>query len=328
MAEYGLTEAKFHTKQKHAFLDAYLNIWIENVGKKSPSVPSLEIFDLYASYGRCYCDENKEEWDGSALISAKCLKNYPRPKTLWLNSYSEDNEEKEHQHKSLQYYLSQLELPESFEVIISGEPILDNINRALRHCDPKFPSNWILDPYSPAQLPWKIVENIALHEGTYQTSDGTAVTRRPELFINLLTSYLARFSAIDDQKHIVDEALGLPREEWEDILSGYKENGIDLQTAILEIYSHRLAEIYGKYPIAWKVVGTEGNIVYTFLLITESNAGYHVMRLKGKHDMMEWFNHDWTQKAKELKAKRSIQRKASKSSKVALFLSDFEENSE
>ena len=41
---------KWHTRKKHAFIESYLNIWVENV-RNHP--PTLDIFDLFASTGLC-----------------------------------------------------------------------------------------------------------------------------------------------------------------------------------------------------------------------------------------------------------------------------------
>ncbi|MDD3135821.1 MAG: hypothetical protein PHF64_04925, partial [Methanoregula sp.] len=48
---------KWHTRKKHAFIEYYLKIWVDHV-KKNP--PSLDIFDLFASTGLCYCEESKK----------------------------------------------------------------------------------------------------------------------------------------------------------------------------------------------------------------------------------------------------------------------------
>ena len=45
-------QTKWHSRQKHAFLEAYLDIWSNQVGKdKKSKLPTLDIFDLYASFG-------------------------------------------------------------------------------------------------------------------------------------------------------------------------------------------------------------------------------------------------------------------------------------
>ena len=281
----------------------------------------MEIYDLFAGYGKCVCEENGESWDGSATISAKSLQKYSRPKRLWLNCYNDDPEEMKTQCSSLKECLDAAKI--SFQIDFFQEPVLENIDKAIASCDPQYPSIWILDPYSPAQLPWGIVERIATHQGNYQKG-GKPMTRRPELFINLQTTYLARFSGIDDSKHIVDEALGLSRETWEKLVAECLAKGMDTQSAFVEIYGNRLNDIYGKHPIAWKVKGTSGNIVYTILLITENDAGYYVMQVMGKTEVMDWFVHDWKPIADVMKAKRSEQRKAGKSNTTATFLTDYE----
>lgn len=93
---------KWHTRQKHAFLEEYLKIWSEQVGRNTKvNLPTLDIFDLFASYGFCYCHEQKEGWKGSALLAADCLKKYEKGKTLFLNTYNPDEEELKIQREAL-----------------------------------------------------------------------------------------------------------------------------------------------------------------------------------------------------------------------------------
>jgi hypothetical protein len=68
---------KWHSRQKHAFLEAYLDIWSEQVGKSGRPMPTLDILDLFASFGWCHFSDKKETWMGSALLAAECLKKAP-----------------------------------------------------------------------------------------------------------------------------------------------------------------------------------------------------------------------------------------------------------
>ena len=81
-------QTKWHSRQKHAFLEAYLDIWSEQVGKDRKSKPpTLDIFDLYASFGLCHCPDEKKTWKGSALLAAECLKKYQSWKLLFLHDF-------------------------------------------------------------------------------------------------------------------------------------------------------------------------------------------------------------------------------------------------
>ncbi len=305
-----IDKVKPHTRQKHVFLEAYLGIWTENVGRKSGSVPTLEIYDLYSSYGICRCDESGEEWNGSAMIAATCLMNYGNPKFLWLNSYNPESTKIPEQHEALKKNLNSLGFPDTIPLEISGKDVASVIGETIKNLDERYPSIWILDPYSPSELPWDIVETIANTSHTYKNSNGSSFTRRPELFINLMTSTLARYSGFSDgRESMLDVALGMPKSEWKPLLEEYSEKGIDAQSAIIEIYGSKLEEIYGKPPIAIKILGTEGNVVYTVFLVTKHNAGHYMMKFKGLKQYQDWLEHDWTPKAKELKAKRSVKRK-------------------
>jgi len=314
---------KYHSRQKHVFLKAYYDIWTQNVGRKSKSIPSLEIFDLFAAYGKCQCEENEEIWDGTAALSIQCLENYSNPKRLWLNSYHKDPDVMSAQCSSLRRIIEGSKIPQHTIVDITNEPIIDNIDNALKIVNPKFPSIWILDPYAPSQLPWSIVEKVARREGSYPSKKGLKI-RRPEMFINLITFSLARNALRSTgEELILDDALGIPKSEWRPMLDTLRDNGLDTQSAIVEIYGTRLEEIYGKKPIALKVIGTEGNPVYTIFLVTESDAGYFMMLKKGLPQFQDWMRHEWLPEADTLKARRSETRKAKKVGQKVTLLSDF-----
>ncbi len=307
-----MDEVKYHSRQKHVFLKAYLDIWSEQVGRKKKNIPTLDIYDMFASYGRCKCSESGEEWDGSAILAARCLCKYSNGRRLWLNSFNEDSDEMAKQHRGLNMWLDALEIPPRVKINLDGKPIGDAIDNALKYVDPKYPSLWILDPWSPSQLPWEVVEKVARTEGVFYTKKGK-VTRRPEMFINLMTSVLQRCSGMTDgQEKALDIALGMPTEEWRSRLDELREDGLNTREAIVEIYGSKLANIYGKPPIALTVPGTEGNLVYTIFLVTENEAGYYVMRIKKLPKYFEWHQHEWATKAKRLKHKRKGKRRAKK----------------
>ncbi len=307
-----MDEVKYHSRQKHAFLKAYLDIWSEQVGKKGKTIPTLDIYDMFASYGRCKCSEADEVWDGSALLAARCLCEYSKGIRLWLNSFNENPDDMAKQHAGLNRWLGTLEIPSRVKINLDGKPIEDAINDALKKVNPRYPSLWILDPWSPSQLPWEVVEKVARTEGVFYTKKGK-VTRRPELFINLMTSVLQRVSGMTDgQEKALDIALGMPTEEWRSRLDEMREDGLDTREAIVEIYGSKLADIYGKRPIALTVPGTEGNLVYTIFLVTEHEAGYYVMLKHRLQKYFEWHQHEWAKKAKHLKHTRKGIRRAEK----------------
>ena len=113
-------QTKWHSRQKHAFLEAFLDIWSEQVKSKPPT---LDIFDLYASFGFCYCPEEKKTRMGSALLAAECLKKYQSGKLLFLNTYHSDENELQAQKKSLETGLSNIHLPERVRTVIESLPI-------------------------------------------------------------------------------------------------------------------------------------------------------------------------------------------------------------
>ena len=302
-------DVKFHTRQKHQFLEKYLEIWVDNVsGKKSK--PTLDIFDLYSSTGSCLCSNNKEVWDGSAIISAKCLKKYPKGRNLILNSYNDKDDEKKLQIDGLTSKLESLNLPSRVNVQLFSLPIEEAITQAIKYVDPLYPSLWILDPYQPQQLPWSQVQRITTLKGKFINSKGKEEERIPELFIVLITETLQRSSRKDDQMHIVDEALGIERKIWQEKLEYHESQGLNKRQAINEIYAERLFSIYGKNPIILEVEGTEGNIIYTIFFLSQHRAGYYMMLLRKIPEFETWKLSEWKPKAKSISKVKKAVRKA------------------
>ncbi|MBI2078276.1 MAG: hypothetical protein HYT80_07920, partial [Euryarchaeota archaeon] len=83
---------KLHSKQKHSFLKGYLRIWTETVGgNKGAEAPTLQLVDLYAGTGACKEEYDGDIWDGSAVLMARALAEYPSkwPCLLYVNSFNE-----------------------------------------------------------------------------------------------------------------------------------------------------------------------------------------------------------------------------------------------
>jgi three-Cys-motif partner protein len=316
-------DAKYHSRQKHQLLRSYLDIWNENVGRKSDNIPTLEIYDLYASYGKCKCVDNNEIWDGTAIIAAKCLAKYSRSKHLLVNCYSENKDEMKIQQAALQYHLKEISFPEEMNFNIIGKDIVQATQEALTYLDKRYPSIWILDPYSPSTLPWSVVESIATQSYSFRYENQDRI-RRPELFITLMISSLARFSGMDDkQKQPIDICLGMERDDWEREFKDLQTNGLDAQKAFLEIYGSKLEMIYDKKPIAITIEGTQGNHIYAVFIVTDSNAGHYMMKVRKLKEYNKWKEYQWKPEAKHLSARKREQKKASEEGLVALQLDDF-----
>jgi three-Cys-motif partner protein len=295
-----------HQKLKHKFIELYLKIWVENVGqnsKKNP--PSIDFFDLYAASGLAFDKHTGEIWNGSALLAAKAFGEYPNGRLLFLNSYDEDPIKCKSQLEILKKQIIDLEdCPhvKSKTRLISAD-IFEATDDALRVLNRNFPSLWILDPYHPNQLPWKIIERIgsAIGKPYIDRITRKTVTKKPELIINLMTSIIQR--NISRKPELLSNAIGLSEEEWLPLYDKFeqkwKESGVDHCTrhVILDIYAQRLSELYKKPPIIAEVNAAEGGVVYTMLLATDSDAGYHLMMKK----MTEWRDYkiyQWKPEAK------------------------------
>ena len=314
-------EIKWHSRQKHAFLEAYLSIWSEQVGKTGKTMPTLDIFDLYASFGLCHCSDKNETWKGSALLAAECLKKYQKGRLLFLNTFNPSKEETVLQKNSLEKNISDLDLPERIKTEIKTLPIEEAVESAISCVDPKFPNLWILDPYQPEHLPWKIVERICKLEGSYNVR-GMQVTRRPELFICLMTGRLQRFGR-ESKEDIVGSALGMNTDEWNSKLDRYLENGYNVREALIFMYAEKIAQYYEKPPIILEVPANDGAIVYTVFLCTDHDAGHYVMKIDKLPEYQKWKEINWKREAETISKKNRLIRNAEKRGQKQTFFSDY-----
>lgn len=321
-------QIKWHSRQKHAFLEAYLDIWSEQVGKDGKSKPpTLDIFDLYASSGLCYCPEEKKTWKGSSLLAAECLKKYQGGRLLFLNTYGQDQEETTAQKIALETSIINLQLPKRINYLIKTLPIDFAVDEAIKNVKPNFPNLWILDPYKPQDLPWSIVEKICKLEGSYKKGKNNVI-RRPELFINLMTSTLQRETGIDYLKDDwVGISLGMKKEEWESKMKKYIGMGKNRREALILLYAEKISNFYRKPPIILEVPSNDGAIVYTIFLCTDNNAGYYVMKLLKLPEYKKWHKIEWEKSAETISAKSKERRKDEKLGLKPRFLDEFEEDS-
>ena len=315
-------EIKWHSRQKHAFLEVYLSIWSEQVGKTGNTMPTLDIFDLYASFGLCHCSDKNENWEGSALLAAECLKKYQNGRLLFLNTFSPSEENIVLQKNSLEKSISDLDLPERIKTEIKTLPIEEAVESAIPYVDPNFPNLWILDPYQPEHLPWKIVERICKLEGSYNVR-GRQVTRRPELFICLMTGRLQRLTGMDSKEDTVGSALGMNTEEWKLKLDGYLKNDYNVRQALIFMYAEKISQYYEKPPIILEVPSTDGAIVYTVFLCTDHDAGHYVMKIHRLPEYQKWRAIEWKGEAETISKRKKLTRDAAKCGQEQTFLSDY-----
>jgi three-Cys-motif partner protein len=287
-----------HQKLKHKFIETYLDIWVENVGGSGKVVPTVDFFDLFAATGKARSEETGETWDGSAIIVARALAKYPRGNLLFLNSYNPDVNVSKIQFDILKREIKSVvnDNPQFEKVkrVVISEKIEDAVEIALNNLNRNFPSVWVLDPEHPSDLPWNVIQKIASAVGNPYGPKGER--KKPELIINLMTSTLQR--TINTAPQIFTEAIGLPEEEWRAMYSKYetkwKKKGIEDCTrhVILDIYGERLSSLYEKLPVMSLIPSKHGNIVYSMILCTDSNAGYYMMQknLKTfeKYKIFEW----------------------------------------
>lgn len=295
---------KWHTRKKHAFIEFYLKIWVDRV-KNRP--PTLDIFDLFASTGLCYCDERKKyglpepTWPGSAVLSAECLEHYPKGRTLFLNTYHPRDSICRSQKENLERLLSKYS---KIHPVITTLEINDAIREARRYFVPNFPSLWILDPHGASDLPWNVVETIGNLRGQWVDKEGKARERQPEMIITLMTYGLQM--NVNIYPHTVSTMLGLPEDVWRPKYDALMAKYDNTRKALVEMYAERLSELYDKPPIIVEINTTnETAIVYVVFLCTDSNAGHYLMKQEGMKEYNAWI-HQWKQDARTITAEGKL----------------------
>lgn len=300
---------KWHTRKKHFFIESYLKIWIDKVKRNRPT---LDIFDLYASTGLCYCEniaESDSRWGGSACLAAECLVRYPRGRYLFLNTYHPDAERCAAQRANLSRVISEIRKNKSENTIIISKEIDQAVEDAIAFAESRnllqFPTIWILDPYAASNLPWSIVERIAKLRRTYPSTKGGERVRKPELIINLMTFDLQR--NINKNPHVVDIALGMDEEVWRPEIDDLMQSrGYNTREALIELYARRLSELYDKAPIVSEINTTdESAIVYCLFLCTDNDAGHYMGILQGLKDYNTRL-YNWRHEARRVVAEKKL----------------------
>jgi three-Cys-motif partner protein len=304
-------KARWQSKQKHAFLEAYLRIWTGHVGQNPNGGPSLAIVDLHAAHGWCYDKESgKPPWEGTSVLSARYLRDYNtrRGKRLILNTYHPDEATREKQRSDLTEAL-RAENMRSADAIILSLPVEEAVEFAKKRVNPDFPSLWIIDPYQPEEVPWGVIESIIQHEGKRPgrgKGKETFQTRRPELFINLMTASLQR--NVEQNPHLISIVLGLSEDMWRPVFDAYREQTLNKRDAIIEMFLDRLGQFYRKRPRHILVKGAEGNIIYAIIFCTDDDAGYYMMHKEGIPKYQEWLEGKWRPTAEAIAEERRDRR--------------------
>lgn len=299
---------KFHSKQKHSWIESYFRVWTENVNPDRR--PSLDIVDPYASFGWCRDEETKDRWAGTAIRAARCLKNYvaKAPNQLFLNTYSPKSAEHAEQVVALRENLAAVGELQRTRVHLSELPVEQAVDAILPRVNKDFPNVWILDPYVASDLPWNVVENIIKNQGqrkiTSGKDKGKLVPRKPEMFITLMLWSLQKCANSPTAAGVATKAFGMPEEEWRPILQRYLDMGCTMSDALIELYRDRLMEHYKRPPLSFVVKGVDGNIVYALFFCSDEPAGYHSMRVEGQKHFDEWFSKKYAPVAEELKGNR------------------------
>ncbi|MBP2144775.1 three-Cys-motif partner protein [Methanofollis sp. W23] len=302
---------KWHTWKKHAFIESYLNIWKEKV-KHNP--PSLDIFDLYAGTGMCYCEDAEKHnipestWDGSSVLSAKCLEDYKNGRYLFLNTYNQIEEYCEKQKNNLRELSKKIRGENDSKTIITSCLIEEAVEEAIEFGDRcnifRYPTLWILDPCAAKDLPWGVVERIAKLQRPYPHKTKGQQIKKPELIINLMTSDLQR--NVDINPHIVSAAFGMKEYEWRPEFDELIKQGKNYRQAIVEIYAQRLSQYYQKPPIIVEInTKNESAIVFCLFLCLDNDAAYYLSRLDG----MKEYNarlFQWKQDARRMVAEERL----------------------
>ena len=308
------TLVKWHTRQKHEFLREYLDVWAHRVGsRKGVVAPTLEIVDLYSSRGWCRANPSTEHgaptdpWPGTAVLAARALAAYRRPKRLVLNSFEGAREVPgPSQIESLKTAIAaELGPTPAFPVEFLNDEVALATERACKLVDPKFPSIWILDPQVAEDLPWSVVERIANFTGEYRTPrENRTVVRRPEVFITLITEGLQR--NVDRAPRSVDSALGLPESEWRPLLKDLSTQGLNVRQSLIYLYAERLFALYNHWPAFIEVDSSHGNIVYANIFASSTDPGAYMAKKVAATAFKDWKRSEWIPTARLVSKNRRI----------------------
>lgn len=299
----------WHSRQKHEFVRAYYEIWTEHVGHRKGSVaPSLEIIDLFASWGWCRAREPTapaDPWPGTAVLSARALNNYSNPKRLFLNTFDPDGGDAHRQQADALRRAIRGELGDRppFKVDIHEQPLLEALTAAEKVVDFRFPNIWLLDPYNPNQLPWEVVARIASQARTYETK-GKVQTRRPEMVITLMT-YAMQMN-IDQAPGLTSTALGMPVEDWRPQVKELVGAGLNTRQALVSIYAGRLKDLFSYDPIVLEVRGVDGIIVYELVFCTTNPAGKWMTKVRQLSKFWTWNKAEWLPEALRISQNKRI----------------------
>ena len=286
-------EVAIHSQQKPALLRAYLKIWTEHVAKNwAENSPSLDVYDLFAGSGRCVEQEyRKDEWDGTALVAANHLRNYPskRPCNLVLNSWAEKDVERVRNLEALKKRVELIGLggPRR-RVTLMSLAMSEALPEALRIHQKRaqYPSLWILDPYAAQTVSWVSVVRIANDVGEYlDRRTGNRRTRRPELFLHFMTSSLQRNV---HNPRVISEALGCSLKQWEEHSEKVQREGGTILDALSSFYISQLSGLYRRPPLSVKFSGKDGNPVSIAFIVVERDAAWFMSLKEALPQFEEW----------------------------------------
>jgi three-Cys-motif partner protein len=209
--------------------------------------------------------------------------------------------------------------PFLFEVRVFSEEVATAAIRAMTLVDARYPSVWLLDPFTPEQLPWSVVEAVANFSSVYpRKGTGEPIIRRPELIITLMTHALQR--NVRDNPKLVTTALGLAETQWRPTLDSYGQEGLNIREALIRLYCERLEEIYRKPPFALEVSGSSGNVIYAIIFCSSSDAGTYMAHMRVAKAYLAWNESSWKPKANLIAANKRIRRRHGKGAPVQTSL--------
>lgn len=322
---------KWHSRQKHEFIAEYLSVWTTRVGRTSKKTPpTLEIVDLFAGRGWCRADPTAEHgapnapWPGTAVLAARALRDYPRAKRLVLNSFNPAGTAELGKQQACLAKAVAVELGPKppFPVVYLGKDVQAAADEAAGTVDLRYPTLWLLDPYTPEGLPWAVIERIAALKHEYADPvTGVPRTRRPELVITLITEGLQR--NVDRNPGVISAALGMSETEWRPRVNELRSKGLNTRQAVVYIFSERLRGIYGNVPTVVEVPGSAGNIVYVLVFCSPHSAGAYMARMRVKPEFEKWQIESWRPLAKLISKNRAIRRAGGKDAPVQRSLDNF-----
>lgn len=254
-------EIEPHTQAKHDILRKYLNAWIPKITKYNRRVLFCDGFAGPGVY--------KNGEDGSPLIAIKTLINhahFPKINAEIVFLFIEKNRDRL---ACLEQKINSIELPKNVKCYTFGgfyEKVFGQILNDIESKDIRLaPTLLFVDPFGVSGIPLSLIKRFM----NYQ---------KCEVFINIMTSWIARFIETPEFEPHCQELFGC--DDWRNaMMLPEEEQRIE---ALCQLYEARLTNTINgagaKYVRKFTMKNEHGRRIYDLFFATKSPHGIDAMK--------------------------------------------------